>query len=213
MEVKVLNQQGELVETLKLHDDVFSIEPNQQALFDAVQVARSNSRQATSKVLTRDEVRGGGKKPWRQKGTGRARQGSIRSPQWRGGGIAFGPSGEQNYKIKINKKVRELALKSALSLKAKENDIIVVDKFSFASAKTKDMVQVLKALQIEGKAFIVFSEDSVDENTILSSLNIPTLNLAYADQINVYDILNSKTLVLTKNAVEEIQEVLLNGAQ
>ncbi|HHU28457.1 TPA: 50S ribosomal protein L4 [bacterium] len=211
--VKVLNQQGVEVETIDLNDAVFSIEPNNQAMFDAVQVYRSNSRQATSKTKTRAEVRGGGRKPWRQKGTGRARHGSIRSPQWVGGGVAFGPTGKQNFKLKMNKKVRVLALKSALSTKFKDNAVIVVDKVEFEEPKTKQMVATLEALKVEGKAFFVFNEDTINDNAILSSLNIPTLNLAYSDQINVYDILNCKTLILTKDAAQEIQEVLTDGAQ
>lgn len=211
--IKVLNQQGVEVETIDLNDAVFSIEPNTQAMFDAVQVYRSNSRQATSKVKTRAEVRGGGKKPWRQKGTGRARHGSNRSPIWVGGGVAFGPTGEQNFKIKMNKKVRELALKSALSLKFKEDAIIVVDKFEFEQPKTKQMVATLEALKVEGKAFLVFNEDTINENAILSALNLSKLNLAYSDQVNVYDILNCNKLILTKDAAQEIQEVLTHGAQ
>jgi large subunit ribosomal protein L4 len=211
--VKVFNQLGAEIETLELNDAVFSIEPNNQVLFDAVVLSQANARQATAKVLTRAEVRGGGKKPWRQKGTGRARQGSIRSPQWRGGGVAWGPNGEQNYTLKMNKKVRDLAIKSALSARLQEQAIVVVDKFEFDEPKTKSMVASLKSLNVDGKALIVFNEESINENAILSSLNIPTVSLAYSDQINVYDVLNCKTLIMTKGAIEEIQEVLLDGAQ
>ena len=138
--VNVLNQNGEVISNVELNDSVWAIEPNQQAMFDAVMVYRASTRQATAKTKIRSEVRGGGKKPWRQKGTGRARQGSIRAPQWRGGGVVFGPTGEQNYSIKMNKKVRTLALKSALSFKNGENAVKVVDKFAFEDYKTKAMI-------------------------------------------------------------------------
>lgn len=209
--VSVVNQSGAAVGNLTLQDAVFAIEPNRQALFDAVLVQQSNARQDTSKTKHRDEVSGGGKKPWRQKGTGRARQGSIRSPQWRHGGNVFGPTGEQNHAIKMNKKVRELALKSALSLKLNEKALIVVDQVNLNQPKTKEMVKVLENVKANGKTLFVFTETSVDTAALRSALNIPTVALAYSDQLNVYDLLNCDTLLITKEAVQAVEEVLLNG--
>ncbi|MCK9198379.1 MAG: 50S ribosomal protein L4 [Bacilli bacterium] len=209
--LKVLNQLGENVGEIELNDAIFGIEPNTQAMFDAVNVARSNSRQATAKTKKRDEVSGGGKKPFRQKGTGRARAGSTRAPQWRHGGVVFGPDGNQNYKIKINRKVRDLALRSALSSKVKDLEMIVVDKFEFAAPKTKDMVNSLEKINAKGKTLIIVSEESFNDNAMLSSFNIPTVGLLYVDQVNVYDLLNCDTVIFTKEAVEIIEEVLLDG--
>ena len=210
--VKVLNQLGAEVEALNVNADVFGIEPNQQAIFDAVQVALSNRRQATAKTLKRDEVSGGGKKPWRQKGTGRARQGSTRAPQWRHGGIVFGPTGEQNYKIKMNKKVRVLALKSALSEKMAANEIVVVDKFELDAPKTKEMIKILDAIKAEGKKMIVYCDEEFGENAFLSAVNIPSIEeIIPCSLINVYDVLNCKTLIMTKAALECVEEGLLNG--
>ncbi|MDY4788616.1 MAG: 50S ribosomal protein L4 [Bacilli bacterium] len=209
--LQVINQTGEKVKDIKLSDDVFGIEPHNQAVFDAVQVALSNSRQDTAKTKKRDEVSGGGKKPWRQKGTGRARQGSTRSPQWRHGGIVFGPTGEQNHTIKMNRKVRVLALKSVLSEKVLEKKLIVVDKVDFEAPKTKAMVETLKNIGATGKTLFVVDEVNFSDNAILSAFNIPTVGLLYADQINVYDIMNCNYLVCTLDAVKMIEEVLLNG--
>ncbi|MDD4123332.1 MAG: 50S ribosomal protein L4 [Bacilli bacterium] len=209
--LKVLNQLGENVGEIELNDAVFGIEPNTQAMFDAVNVARSNSRQATAKTKKRDEVSGGGKKPFRQKGTGRARAGSTRAPQWRHGGVVFGPDGNQNYKIKINRKVRDLALRSALSSKVKDSEMIVVDKFEFAAPKTKEMVKSLEKVNAKGKTLIIVGEESFNDNAMLSAFNIPTVGLLYVDQVNVYDLLNCDTVIFTKEAVEIIEEVLLDG--
>ena len=209
--VNVLNQNGEVVSNVELNDSVWAIEPNQQAMFDAVMVYRSNSRQATAKTKTRSEVRGGGKKPWRQKGTGRARQGSIRAPQWRGGGIVFGPTGEQNYNIKMNKKVRTLALKSALSFKNSEKALTVVDQFAFEDYRTKEMISCLDKLNATGKTLVVVTEDTVNEQAWLSSCNIQTVYFIYAWEINVYDLLNCDTLIVTEKAIQDIEEVLING--
>ena len=207
----LLNQAGETVGEAKVQTSVFAIEPNEQAVFDAVLVARTNSRQDTSKTKKRDEVSGGGKKPWRQKGTGRARQGSTRAPQWRHGGIVFGPTGEQNHEIKMNKKVRQLALKSILSQKLADKELIVVDKFEFDAPKTKLMVESLKSLNVEGKVLLVVGEESFNENAIYSVCNLPSVGVLYYDQINVYDVINSDVVVLTKEAVANIEEVLTNG--
>lgn len=209
--VKLHNQTGQVIGDVNLDDAVFGIEPNKQVLFDAVQLYLANSRQATSKTKRRDEVRGGGRKPWRQKGTGRARQGSTRSPQWRGGGIAFGPTGLQNYKLSMNKKVHSLALKSALSTKLLENKVVVVDKFELEQPKTKTMISLLEGLNTSGKVLIVVSESSMNDSAMLSTFNIPNVMLAYSDQITVYDILNSQTLMLTVEAKEIVEEALLNG--
>ena len=211
--VNVFNQLGEQVGTMNLKPEVFGIEPNEQAMFDAVLVNQANKRQDTAKTKKRDEVSGGGKKPWRQKGTGRARQGSTRAPQWRHGGIVFGPTGEQNHTIKMNRKVRDLALKSALSTKVKDKELVVVDKFEFEAPKTKEMVKSLKALKAEGKTLIVMSEESMNDEALLSALNIPHVGILYFFEVNVYDIMNSDKLVMTKEAVKILEEVLSNGAE
>lgn len=211
--VNVFNQKGEQVGSVTLSKEIFGIEPNQQAMFDAVLVNQANKRQDTAKTKKRDEVSGGGKKPWRQKGTGRARQGSTRSPQWRHGGIVFGPTGEQNHTIKMNRKVRDLALKSALSTKLSDKELVIVDKFEFAEPKTKEMVACLKALKAEGKTLIVMSEDSMDDNALLSTLNIPNVGILYFFEVNVYDIMNSDKLIITKDAIKILEEVLKDGAE
>lgn len=210
--VNVLNQLGEVVGTTVLNDEVWGIEPNQQAIFDAVMVYNSNSRQATSKTKKRDEVRGGGIKPWKQKGTGRARQGSTRSPQWRHGGVVFGPTGDQNHKIKMNKKVRELALKSALSTKLADNEVKIVENFKFEDHKTKSMVKCLSDLKAEGKTVIVFADD-MDDNSLIAAYNIPTIYAVWVGFINVYTLLDCSNVIFTKGAVKEIEEVLINGTQ
>ena len=209
--VNVLNQNGEVVSNVELNDSVWAIEPNQQAMFDAVMVYRASTRQATAKTKTRSEVRGGGKKPWRQKGTGRARQGSIRAPQWRGGGVVFGPTGNQNFKIKMNKKVRDLALKSALTVKLAEKGIVVVENWKLDNFKTKEAVASLNNLNVTGKTLIVFTEETINEEGYVSTFNIPNVALAYSDTIHVYDLLNCKNVIFTEEAIKEIEEVLLNG--
>ena len=209
--INVLNQNGEVVSNVELNDSVWAIEPNQQAMFDAVMVYRASTRQATAKTKTRSEVRGGGKKPWRQKGTGRARQGSIRAPQWRGGGVVFGPTGEQNYSIKMNKKVRVLALKSALSFKNGENAVKVVDQFAFEDYKTKTMISCMEKLNATGKTLVVVTEDSADDKSWVSSFNIPNVLFVYSWEFNVYDVLNCDTLIVTEKAIKDIEEVLING--
>lgn len=209
--ISVLNQAGETVGNLELNDSVFAVTPNNQSIFDAVLTSRTNARQDTSKTKKRDEVSGGGKKPWRQKGTGRARQGSTRSPQWRHGGNVFGPNGEQNHSIKMNKQVRTLALKSALSLKLSEQALVVVDKLDFKEPKTKEMVKALEALKATGKVLVVFTETSSNEAALRSALNLPTVALSYSDQLSVIDVLNSHTLLMTQDAVQKVEEVLLNG--
>ena len=208
--LQVLNQTGAKVQDLELSEKVFGIEYHNQSVFDAVLVALSNSRQDTSKTKKRDEVSGGGKKPWRQKGTGRARQGSTRSPQWRHGGIVFGPTGEQNHTIKMNKKARVLALKSVLTEKVLEKKLVIVDKIDFEAPKTKSMLETMKNIGAEGKTlFVMNGFEDFGDNAILAAYNIPSVGMLYADQINVYDIMNCNTLVCTLDAVKSIEEVLL----
>ena len=206
--IDVLNLSGSKVEEYSLNKNVFGIEPNQNVIYDAVQVYLSNTRQATAKTKKRDEVRGGGRKPWRQKGTGRARQGSIRSPQWRGGGVVFGPTGEQNYKIKQNKKEYRLALKSALSEKANSNNIILVDEIKYETAKTKTAVEMLNNLKTTNKTLLIVSENSVNYEALMSVANLQNVMVLFADEVNVYDVVNSDSIVMTVDAVKSIEEVL-----
>lgn len=203
--VSVLSQTGASVGEIELNDTIFGIEPNEAVLFDAVIAQRASLRQGNHKVKNRSEVAGGGRKPWRQKGTGRARQGSIRSPQWRGGGIVFGPT-PRSYSIKLPKKVRRLALKSALSTKVGEQNFLVLDALTFAAPKTKEFTQVLKALSIEKKALFVTAD--LDENVALSARNIPGVTVVTANGINVLDLLGHEKIVFTKAAVEKVEEVL-----
>ena len=202
---KVYNQEGTVVREIELNDAVFGIEPHNQAMFDMVLLQQAAERQGTHKVKGRSEVSGGGKKPWRQKGTGRARQGTTRAPQWRGGGIVFGPT-PRKYGFKLNKKVGRLALRSALSSKVIDNEFMVLDQLVVADHKTKNMVKVLNALEAPAKTLIVM--DEIEMNVAKSSSNIPTVKLLDAARINVYDILNCNKLILTEAAVKAIEEVL-----
>ena len=203
--VKVYNQEGSEVKDLELNEAVFGIEPNKQALFDMVLLQRASLRQGTHKVKNRTEVAGGGKKPWRQKGTGRARQGSIRAPQWRGGGVVFGPT-PRSYKFKLNRKVRRLALKSALSTKVQDNEFMAIEGIKIEAPKTKDMVKVLENLQAPAKTLIVF--DEICPIVAKSANNIPGVKLLDAKHVNVYDILNSNKLIMTEAAIKAVEEVL-----
>ncbi|WP_246945535.1 50S ribosomal protein L4 [Bacillus pinisoli] len=203
--VALYNQTGSTVGEIELNETVFGIEPNESVLFDAVIMQRASLRQGSHKVKNRSEVRGGGRKPWRQKGTGRARQGSIRSPQWRGGGIVFGPT-PRSYSFKLPKKVRRLAIKSALSTKVREENILVLDNLALGAPKTKEMVTVLKGLNVESKALIVTGD--FNEALSLAARNIPGVTVVAADGINVLDVLNHEKLLLTKAAVEKVEEVL-----
>ena len=205
MNYNVVNKQGEVVKQVELNEAIFNVEYNEQCVFDAIMVARSNSRQATAKTKKRDEVRGGGKKPFRQKGTGRARQGSSREPQMVGGGVVFGPTGIQNFKIKQNKKAARLALKSVLTEKASEQNLVVVDEFNFQEPKTKEFVKVLDAVKAGGKVLFVATEE--DEATILSARNLPFVKIVYPQGINVYDIVNVDTLLVSEAALKTIEEV------
>ena len=205
MNYNVVNKLGEVVKQVELNEAIFNVEYNEQCVFDAIMVARSNSRQATAKTKKRDEVRGGGKKPFRQKGTGRARQGSSREPQMVGGGVVFGPTGIQNFKIKQNKKAARLALKSVLTEKASEQNLVVVDEFNFQEPKTKEFVKVLDAVKAGGKVLFVATEE--DDATILSARNLQYVKIVYPQGINVYDIVNVDTLLVSEAALKTIEEV------
>ena len=205
MNYNVVNKQGEVVKQVELNEAIFNVEYNEQCVFDAIMVARSNSRQATAKTKKRNEVSGGGKKPFRQKGTGRARQGSSREPQMVGGGVVFGPTGIQNFKIKQNKKAARLALKSVLTEKASEQNLVVVDEFNFEAPKTKEFVKVLDAVKAGGKVLFVATEE--DDATILSARNLQYVKIVYPQGINVYDIVNVDTLLVSEAALKTIEEV------
>ena len=205
-QVALYNQQGAQVGEIVLNETIFGIEPHKQAMFDAVIMQRASMRQGTHKTKTRTEVRGGGRKPWKQKGTGRARQGSIRATQWRGGGTVFGPT-PRSYEVKVNRKVRQLGLKSALSYKLQSNDLVVLDKLELNEVKTKGFVKVLNALNLNDvKSLFVLSE--VSDNVALSSRNIPNSVVNVQNHVSVLDILKCKKLVLTEAAVKYFEEVL-----
>ena len=202
--INVLDMAGKVVSEIELNDAVFGIEPNKTAMHSAVVNYLANQRQGTQSTLTRTEVSGGGKKPWRQKGTGHARQGSTRAPQWRHGGIALGPK-PRSYRFTLNKKVKRLAMLSALSTKLADNEMIVVDAIKTDEFKTKTMVAMLKALGAEKKTLIVL--DSVDNKVIKSAANIEGVKTTQANTLNVYDILNCNKFVIVKGAVEKLEEV------
>lgn len=202
--VTLFNQAGSEIGDVELNDAVFGIEPNDAVLFEAIVMQRASLRQGTHKVKGRSEVRGGGRKPWRQKGTGRARQGSIRSPQWRGGGTVFGPT-PRSYAYKLPKKVRRLAIKSALSTKVNEENVIVVDSLVFEQPKTKEFAAVLKGLSVDTKALVV--TDGLDEKVALSARNIPGVTVVEANGLNVLDVVSHNKMILTKSAVQKVEEV------
>ena len=202
--INVVDMAGKVVSEIELNDAVFGIEPNKTAMHSAVVNYLANQRQGTQSTLTRTEVSGGGRKPWRQKGTGHARQGSTRAPQWRHGGIALGPK-PRSYRFTLNKKVKKLAMLSALSCKVADNEMIVVDAIKTDEFKTKTMVAMLKALEAEKKALIVL--DSVDKKVIKSAANIEGAKTTQVNTLNVYDILNCNKLVIVKGAVEKLEEV------
>lgn len=203
--VAVYNMQGEVVGEMELNEQIFGGPVNEAVLHSAVVMQLASRRQGTASTKTRAEVRGGGRKPWRQKGTGRARVGSIRSPLWRKGGIIFGPK-PRNYGYNLPKKVRRLALRSALAAKVQEGNLVVVDELTLPEIKTKEMVKVLKALKAEPKALVVTASD--DEKVRKSARNIPGVLPLEAKGLNVYDILNHDKLVITKEAVARVEEVL-----
>ena len=202
--INVLNMTGAVVGTVELSDGIFGIQPNESVVHEVVKNHLANCRQGTQSALTRGEVSGGGKKPWRQKGTGHARQGSTRAPQWTHGGIVFAPK-PRSYSYVLNKKVKRLALKSALSAKAAAGEIIVVDSIKLDSIKTKDFRAFLNAIKADGKSMVV--TPAKDEIVIKSARNIPGVEVAMANLINVYDILKAKYLVLDKEALAVIEEV------
>jgi len=203
--VTVFNVSGAQVGELELADSVFGIEPNAHVMHSAVLLQNAAERQGTHKTKGRSEVRGGGRKPWKQKGTGRARQGSIRSPQWVGGGTVFGPT-PRSYGFKLPKKVRRLAIKSALSSKVIAENIIVLDQLAFAAPKTKEFASLLNNLKVDRKALVVTA--NYEDNVALSARNIPGIKFVAADGINVRDVLVYDKLIITKEAVEKVQEVL-----
>ena len=202
--VTMLNMAGQEAGTIELNDAVFGIEPNQNAVLAVVKNILANKRQGTQSAKTRAEVRGGGRKPFRQKGTGRHRQGSSTDPSQVGGGVVFAPK-PRSYRYTVNKKLRKLAMLSMLSSKAQENELIVVDKIEFAEPKTKEMVKMLENIKAEKKALIVTADK--DENIIKSAANIPGIRTALVGTMNVYEIINHTNLILTKAAVEKIEEV------
>ena len=201
--VTVYNMEGNEVGTMELNDAVFGVEINEHLVHLAVVRQLANKRQGTQKAKTRSEVSGGGRKPWRQKGTGHARQGSIRAPQWTGGGIVFAPV-PRDYEVKMNKKERRAALKSALTSKVQDNKLVVVDSLALADVKTKEMQRVLNNLKAE-KALVVTADDN--KNVVLSARNIADVQTATPNTINVYDVMRHNTVVVTKDAVASIEEV------
>ena len=201
--VSVFNMEGKEVGSLDLNDAVFGVEVNEHLVHMAVVQQLANNRQGTQKAKTRSEVRGGGRKPWRQKGTGHARQGSTRSPQWTGGGVVFAPV-PRDYSFKLNKKEKRAALKSALSSRVQDGKLIIVDELKLDEIKTKQFAKIMDNLKVE-KALVVLSEK--DENVVMSARNLPSVKTALSNTINVYDILKYNTLVLTKDAVKTIEEV------
>ena len=203
MTTKVYDMSGKQVGEVELSDGIFGIEPNVSVMHDVVKNHLANCRQGTQSALTRGEVSGGGRKPWRQKGTGHARQGSIRAPQWKGGGVVFAPV-PRDYSFKLNKKEKRAALKSALTDKVQSGNIVVVDELKFDEIKTKSFAEVMKNLKVESGLVVIAAND---EKVVLSARNMADVNTTLVGTINVYDILNAKTLVLTKDAVEKIEEV------
>jgi large subunit ribosomal protein L4 len=202
--VSVYNMEGKEVGTIELNDAVFGVAVNEHLVHMAVVQQLANNRQGTQKAKTRSEVSGGGRKPWRQKGTGHARQGSTRSPQWTGGGVVFAPV-PRDYSFKMNKKEKRAALKSALSDKVANGKLVVVDALTFDAPKTKEFAKVMTNLNVNDKALVVLNDN--DANVVLSAKNIPTVKTGLTNTINVYDIVNAKTLVLTQDAVKTIEEV------
>mgnify|MGYP003448250665 FL=1 len=206
--VQLLNVNGEKVKDIKLNDNVFGITPNDIVLHDAIVLSMANSRQGTHSTKTRAEVSGGGRKPWRQKSTGNARQGSIRAVQWRKGGIAFGPK-PRDYSKKQNKKVRRLALLSALSYKATDNEIVLLDSIKFETNKTKEMLKLLNTLELaNSKVLLVI--DELDENICLASRNLGNVLIVLPTEVNTYDVVNSDKMVITEAALKKLEEVLTN---
>ena len=201
--VAVYNMEGKEVDSIELNDSIFGVEINEHLVHMAVLQQLANNRQGTQKAKTRSEVRGGGRKPWRQKGTGHARQGSTRAPQWTGGGVVFAPT-PRDYSFKLNKKEKRAALKAALTSRVNENKLVVGDELKMDEIKTKQFVEVLKNLKVE-KALVVLND--MDKNVIASASNIPTVKTAQTNELNVFDVLKYDTVVVTKAAVATIEEV------
>ena len=206
--LELLNINGEKVKDIKLNDNVFWIEPNDVVLHDAVVLSMANSRQGTHSTKTRAEVSGGGRKPWRQKGTGNARQGSIRAVQWRKGGIAFGPK-PRDYSKKQNRKVRRLALKSALSYKSMDKEIVLLEDIKFETNKTKEMLNLLNKLELANSKVLLVVEELTD-NVCLSARNLGNVKIVLPTEVNTYDVINSDKMVITETALKELEEVLTN---
>ena len=205
--VEMLNLNGEKVKEIKLKDNIWGIEPNDAVLHNAIVLSMANARQSSASTKTRSEVSGGGRKPWRQKGTGNARQGSIRATQWRGGGIVFGPTPNKNYKKKQNKKERRLALLSALSYKAKDKELIVIDKINFETNKTKEMVNLLSNLKLSGNKVLVVVEE-LTENICLAARNLANVKLVDYKEVNTFDLTNADNMLITETALNKLEEVL-----
>ena len=205
--IALLNQSGEKIKDIKLSDEVFAVELNQQVIYDVVNQQRAAMRQGTHDTKGRSEVRGGGRKPWRQKGTGRARQGSIRAPQWVGGGTVFGPT-PRSYAYKLNKKVRALAMKNVLSYKVTEKQLIAVDTIKLDAIKTKDFVAVLNNIKAEGKTMVLVAPEELTAELNLSARNVCDVFVTPVNNASVYEILTFKNLVLTQAAVKYYEEVL-----
>ena len=205
--IEMLNLKGEKVKDIKLSDNVFGKEPNDLVLKNAIVLAQASLRQGTADTKTRSEVRGGGRKPWRQKGTGNARQGSIRATQWRGGGIVFGPNPNKNYTKKMNKKERRLALKSALAYKVIDKELIVVDELKFATSKTREMVDLLTKLDIEvNKVLVVVIE--LTDNIVLSARNLANVKVITYEEVNAFDVVSADNLLIEALAMDKLEEVL-----
>lgn len=206
MKVELLNINGEKIKDINLDKEIFGIEPNNKVLKDAIDLARASLRQGTAKTKNRSEVSGGGRKPYKQKGTGNARQGSIRAVQWVGGGIAFGPV-PRSYNKKQNRKERRLALKSALSYKVIGSELVIIDSLNIADGKTKTMVNILNDLKLNGNILLVV--ESLNENIVLATRNLPNVILLEASEINTYDVISADVMVVTSEAIKQIEEVLV----
>lgn len=208
MKINVVDRTGQKVSEFTLNEKVWGVTPSQQAQFDSLLSYNATKRQGTHKVKTRAEVSGGGRKPWKQKGTGNARQGSIRAPQWKGGGIVFGPTPEKNYLIKLNKKVRKLALRSALAAKLQNENIIVIDELKFEKPSTKSMLEVLTTLELANNKTLIISDVENQSTVIKSARNLTRTQAISAKSTNIYDLLNAKKVLITLDAIKNIEEAL-----
>ena len=205
--IDIINQSGEKVKNINLNESIWNITPNDAVLHNDIVAKMANARQASASTKTRSEVSGGGRKPWRQKGTGNARQGSIRATQWRGGGIVFGPTPNRNYTKKVNKKEKRLALKSALSYKVIDKELVVVDDIKFKTNKTKEMVNLLEKLNLTNKKVLVVLDELV-ENVCLSSRNLANIKVLLPNELNSLDLVNADNMLITEKALNKLEEVL-----